>query len=208
MAWHDVTRPLGEGTPVYPGDIVPSFRQEDRGRYRISEIHLSTHSGTHIDAPSHYIAGGAAVHEIPPRVLVGEVTVLPVPGRKTEIGPWDLGGARAERLLFKTWYSGEKTFREDYPGLSLACAEALVQAGTRCVGIDSPSIEPYSGDGAVHRALLSRNTAVIEFLDLSGIAPGIYWMVALPLRLEGLDGSPCRVLLRDPGGGVRDGYRA
>ncbi len=196
MVYHDVTRPLKEGIAVYPGDIVPSFRQEDRGRYLLSELHLSTHSGTHIDAPSHYIRGAMTIDMIPIENLVGECTVVSVPGKESVIGTCDLRPG-TERVLFRTWYSGEDTFRDDYPGLSRQCAATLAGLGIRCVGIDSPSIEPYDGDGTVHRTLLGHGITVIEFLDLSAVEPGKYWMVALPLRLEGLDGSPCRVFLGD-----------
>lgn len=197
MAWYDVTRPLREGIAVYPGDLEPSFHTEDRGSYIITAMRLSTHSGTHVDAPSHYIRGAPGVDGIDPAALIGECRVVGVGGLESQIEARDLGGANGERILIRTWYSGEQGFREDYPGLSPACAVALAGAGVRCIGIDSPSIETFSGDGTVHRTLLSKGVAVIEFLDLSNVRPGKYWMAALPLRLSGLDGSPCRVFLRD-----------
>lgn len=201
VAWHDVTRPLTNGGVVYPGDHVPSMVQEDRGRYLLSSLCLSTHSGTHIDAPSHYIPGGAPVDVIPPKKLVGACRVVEVRGEVTDIVPSHLESVlgRVGKILIRTRFSGERTFREDYPGLSPAAADALADAGVDCVGIDSPSIEPYTGDGSVHRTLLSKGVVIIELLDLGRVAEGKYWMVALPLRLEGLDGSPCRVMLRDCG---------
>ncbi|MCU0631942.1 MAG: cyclase family protein [Methanolinea sp.] len=199
MSWYDVTRPLTGSVVVYPGDHVPSMVQEDRGRYLLSSLHLSTHSGTHIDAPSHYIPGGASVDAIPPGQLMGECRVIEIPGKEQVIGAGllepSLGGVR--KILIKTRFSRETEFNEDYPGLSPDAAEAIVRAGIGCVGIDSPSIEPYSGDGSVHRTLLSRGVVIIELLDLGMVREGTFWMVALPLRLEGLDGSPCRVFLRD-----------
>lgn len=201
MAWHDVTRPLTGRVVVYPGDHVPSMVQEDRGRYLLSCLHLSTHSGTHIDAPSHYIRGGAPVDAIPPGQLIGRCRVIEIEGKGTEIGAGALAPALGgvERLLVKTWFSREDEFRDDYPGLSHEAAAAVADSGIGCVGIDSPSIEPYAGDGRVHTTLLSQGIAIIELLDLSCVEGGDYWMVALPLRLEGLDGSPCRVLLQDTG---------
>lgn len=199
VAWHDATRPLTYGAVVYPGDDVPSMIQEDCGRYLLSHLHLSSHSGTHIDAPSHYIRGAACIDEIPFDKLTGDCRVLEIPGRETEIAVSSLGPALAGagKILLKTWFSKEMEFREDYPGLSPDAADALVGAGIECVGIDSPSIEPYHGDGSVHRTLLSHGIVIIELLALEGIIGGDYWMVALPLRLRGLDGSPCRVILRD-----------
>ena len=188
---------------VYPGDHVPSMVQEDKGKYLLSSIHLSTHSGTHIDAPSHYIRGGAPVDDIPPEKMIGGCRVIGIDGREPEINARVLEPAlgNTRKILLKTWYSGEIGFSPDYPGLSCDAADALVNAGIECVGIDSPSIEPYDGDGSVHRALLSRGVVIIEMLSLGGVGNGDYWMVALPLRLEGLDGSPCRVFLRDQGEG-------
>ena len=203
MAWYDATRPLTGGVVVYPGDHVPSMVQEDRGRYLLSSLHLSTHSGTHIDAPSHYIHGGASIDAIPPERMIGGCKVIEIPGRDPEISARLLEPAMrdARKILLKTWFSGEREFQEDYPGLSPDAAEAIVLAGIECVGIDSPSIEPYCGDGSVHRTLLSHGVVIIELLSLEKVRRGDYWMVALPLRLEGLDGSPCRVLLtdREPG---------
>lgn len=203
VAWHDATRPLTHGVAVYPGDHVPSMIQEDRGRYLLSSLHLSSHSGTHIDAPSHYIRGAACIDEIPFDKLTGDCRVLEIPGRETEITAATLEPALAGsgKILLKTWFSKEVEFREDYPGLSPDAADALVSAGIECVGIDSPSIEPYHGDGSVHRTLLSHGIVLIELLALEGIRGGDYWMVALPLRLAGLDGSPCRVILRDTDSG-------
>jgi arylformamidase len=79
----------------------------------------------------------------------------------------------------------------------MTAATALLHAGIICVGIDSPSIEAYQSDGSIHRLLLSHGITIIEFLDLSKVLEGTYWMVALPLRLQGLDGSPARVILMD-----------
>ncbi len=120
------------------------------------------------------------------------------------IGPEDLEGrlAGARKVLLKTWYSERRWFTPEYPHLAPAAASCAVQAGIDCLGIDSPSVEGMDGSGRVHRTLLSRGVAIIEMLDLSGIAEGDYWLIALPLRLTGLDGSPARVVLVQgaPGG--------
>jgi arylformamidase len=199
MNWYDVTRPLADGMLTYPGDIVPRVRQEDRGKYLLSCLRLGTHSGTHIDAPSHYLRGDHTVDRIAPDLLIGPCRVVLVAGRVRKIGRSDLEPLvhGAERVLIRTWFSKEHGFSEDYPGLAPDAAALLSGAGVRCIGIDSPSIEPFDGDGSVHRTLLSAGAVIIECMDLSAADPGEYWMAALPLRLEGLDGSPCRVFLRD-----------
>jgi arylformamidase len=201
MTIFDVTRPLSPGTLVYPGDIVPAFRAEDHGAYIIAGLTLSTHSGTHIDAPSHYLRNDATVDRIPAGHLLGKCSVADLSGVAGEIMPEHLGdippGTR--RVLFRTSFSGRFAFSPDYPSLSPAAAVVLAGSGILCVGIDSPSIERFGGDGSVHRTLLGAGVAIIELLDLIRVPAGEYDMVALPLRLEGLDGSPARVLLSDEG---------
>jgi len=99
------------------------------------------------------------------------------------------------RLLLKTSFSGHHQFTEDYPSLSFDAAHLITSNAIHCIGIDSPSIESYHCDGSVHRELLGNGCIIIELLDLSAVPEGDYDMIALPLRLEGLDGSPARVVL-------------
>lgn len=193
----DITRPLKEGMLVYPGDIIPSFRQADHGRYLISDMHLSSHTGTHIDAPAHYLKSGDTIDTVPLRNLMGQCRVIDVSGAGTLIRAAHLRGTirGATRLLLKTGFSGKATFSDAYPSLAPDAAHLLTEAGVKCIGIDSPSIESFDCDGAVHRQLLEKGCLIIELIDLSGVPEGEYEMMALPLRLEGLDGSPARVIL-------------
>ncbi len=192
----DVTRSLNREMLVYPGDLVPSFSQADTGRYRISDLRLSTHTGTHIDAPAHYLTSGDTIDAIPLTSLIGRCHVIDLSG-STPITAAGLTGRLngVKRLLIRTRFSGEKTFAEEYPSLAPDAARAVTDAGIACIGIDSPSIESFTGDGTVHRQLLGNGCLIIELLDLSGVDEGEYEMVALPLRLAGLDGSPARVVL-------------
>ncbi len=193
----DVTRPLSENAVVYTGDTRPGFCQRDQGLYLISVIHLSSHSGTHIDAPVHYLKQGMTVDEIPPSALIGGCRVIDLSSLDGEISPDPieefLDGAG--RILLKTRFSAKNRFESEYPCLSPEAADMLVSRNIQCVGIDSPSIEKFNCDGSVHRTLLKSGCIIIELLDLSGISPGDYTMIALPLRLKGLDGSPARVIL-------------
>lgn len=193
----DATRSLTRNNVVYPGDIPPDFHQEDRGQYLLTEMSLSTHSGTHIDAPSHYLKDRRSIETIPFELLMGRCTVFDLGGIDGQIESFHLEKRRGDlkKILIKTNFSEKSDFDPGYVALSLSAAAAVVESGVHCVGIDSPSIEPFSGDGSVHRMLLGRGVAVIELLDLSAVQEGEYWMIALPLRLDGLDGSPCRVLL-------------
>lgn len=197
----DVTRPLSGNILVYPGDSEPVFLQSDRGRYRITDLHMSSHAGTHIDAPAHYLNEGDTIDTIPLSHIVGTCRVVDVSlSPNTTISAADLEGriSGAKRLLLKTWFSGRDSFIEEYPCLTYDAACLITESGIRCIGIDSPSIESFNCDGAVHRRLLSSGCIIIELLDLTDISDGDYEMVALPLRLTGLDGSPARVILMEP----------
>jgi len=195
----DVTRPLSEDTLVYPGDCHPAFRQADHGNYRITDLHLSTHTGTHIDAPVHYLKTGDTIDTIPLSHVMGTCRVLNVTHAGTSITANHLKGRLdgVDRLLLKTSFSGNNRFDKNYPSLAADAAHLITGYGMKCVGIDSPSIESYECDGTVHRELLSHGCIIIELLDLSKVKDGDYTLVALPLRLTGLDGSPARVVLID-----------
>jgi arylformamidase len=198
----DVTRPLSEGILTYPGDIPPVFRQEDRGHYLITGLRLSTHTGTHIDAPVHYLKTGDTIDTIPLSHLMGTCRVLDVTRAGTSITANHLKGRldKVDRLLLKTSFSNTNQFEENYPSLTADAARLITFCNMKCVGIDSPSIESYECDGTVHRELLSRGCIIIELLDLSHVEEGDYTLVALPLRFTGLDGSPARVVLLDENG--------
>lgn len=199
MTVYDVTRELSGDAVVYPGDIIPEMKTEDNGQYVITDLHISTHSGTHIDAPLHYIRGGRTVDMIPPKRLFGPVQVLDLTGVSGEIKIKDLEGwVQGETGLFiKTDFSKKSRFEPGYTSLSTEAAEYLADSGLLCIGIDTPSIEAFDGNGDVHRTLLGKNIVIIELLDLTLVQEGSYFMAALPLRLKSLDGSPARVLLSD-----------
>jgi len=196
---YDITRPLSEDTLIYPGDIRPWFNEIDNGQYRVTEMTLATHTGTHLDAPSHYLKGGRTVDEIPPERLAGPAQVLDCSDIGSVIGPDRLDGRLdgTRTLLLKTWFSDRQEFDPGYPSLSLEAAQALVDAGITCLGTDAPSIEEFEGDGSVHRLLLGSGMIILELLDLSAVPAGNYFMVALPMRIKGADGSPVRAILRD-----------
>ena len=198
----DITRPLSEGILTYPGDIPPVFRKVDNGTYRITCLHLSTHTGTHIDAPVHYLKTGDTIDTIPLSHVMGRCRVLDVTRAGTSITSDYLKGRLdgIDRLLLKTSFSNTDRFEENYPSLTADAARLITGCGMKCVGIDSPSIESYECDGTVHRELLSRGCIIIELLDLSKVEEGNYTLVALPLRFNGLDGSPARVVLLDDNG--------
>lgn len=193
----DVSRPLTEGMLIYPGDIHPTFIQKDLGKYLMSEIHMSTHTGTHVDAPVHYLKTGDSIDTIPLSHLIGKCRVLDMSRAGNNITTHHLKDQLdgVSRFFLKTSFSGTDRFKEEYPSLTPGAARMVTALGMKCIGTDTPSIESYRGDGSVHRILLSCNCIILELLDLSQVEPGDYEMVALPLRLKGLEGSPARVVL-------------
>jgi arylformamidase len=193
----DITRPLGPGVPLYPGDAKPFFRMREQEGYTITDLGITTHTGTHLDAPAHYLAGATTVDRLPLERFMGKARVLDLQDAGNAITAGALAGRlpAGERILLKTRASGVSSFGPDFPHLTRDAARALAETRPPVVGIDSPSIEAPGENGSVHRELLERGIPILEFLDLSGVPEGEYLMVALPLRLEGLDGSPARVVL-------------
>jgi len=193
----DITRPLSTATVSYPGDTPPQFSQRDAGLYLISDLSMNSHSGTHIDAPVHYLKTGDTIDTVPLDHLIGPCRVIDVTGAGSAITAAALRGrlGNAKRILLKTAFSRETLFKEDYPHLIRDAADLLIENGVLCVGIDSFSIEAFVCDGSVHRTLLGNGCLIVELLDLSDVREGEYDMAALPLRLAGLDGAPARVVL-------------
>lgn len=204
MLIYDITRPFREGMLIYPGDIVPRMIREDKGDYLVTRLSLGSHSGTHIDAPAHYLRGAATIDQIPLEQLIGPARVIDVTGGSGMITAEEIAGKAPgiQTILLKTPFSGMQTFSPDYRSLSPDAAAVLAGEGVRCIGIDTPSIEQYGGDGSVHRLLLGEGMVIVELLDLGSVPEGDYYMVALPLPLHDGDGSPARVVLLSgrPGG--------
>jgi len=192
----DITRPLSEKTFVYPGDCTPVFTRKVHAGYRTSEIRMGSHSGTHIDAPAHCAGYSGTIDTVPLSSLLGRCRVIDVMAAGPEITASHLAVVdTVPRILLKTGFSVTDTNGTGFPGLSSDAARFLIDRKIECIGIDSPSIG-YAGDeDTVHHILLGHGCIILEFLDLSGVPAGDYLLAALPLRLEGLDGSPARVVL-------------
>jgi arylformamidase len=198
----DITRPLTEDILIYPGDKRPVFRQGDRGHYLISNLQMSTHTGTHIDAPFHYLKSGDTIDSIPLSHIMGKCRVIDMTCAGTSITSHHLEGRidGIHRMLLKTSFSEKDCFDENFPSLTADAARFITGMNMKCIGIDSPSIESYNCEGTVHRELLSKGCIIIELLNLSNVREGDYTLVALPLPFAGLDGSPARVVLIENNG--------
>jgi arylformamidase len=187
----DVSVPVRPGMVTYPGD--PEVRLErvssiaDGAVANISRLDFGVHSGTHVDAPVHFVDGAPGADALPLDVLVGPCVV--VDGLEPAAVP-----AAAERVLFKTSNSRlweRDSFADEFVALDGEAARALVAHGVRLVGIDYLSI----GDEEAHHVLLDAGVVAVEGLDLRGVEPGPYGLVCAPLKLVGSDGAPARVLL-------------
>jgi arylformamidase len=205
---YDVTVPLVPGLPAYPGD--PPFEIEAIQRlgsapFSLSRMSLATHTGTHVDAPAHFLPGGATIDSLPLEILLGKARVVEIPAReridRADLEPRDLRDDL--RILLKTRMSGQMLkpgFQEDHLYLSGDAAAYLAQAGLKLVGFDYLSVDRYGApDYPAHHALLEAGVIIVEGLDLSEVEPGEYDMACLPLRVADGDGAPARVILRSRG---------
>jgi arylformamidase len=211
MTIYDISVPLCANMPTYPGDpgieISKWLTLANGDPANVSFIKFGAHTGTHVDAPAHFIAGASTVELMPLDVLIGEALVVELASDQMVIDEDVAERACREgvtRVLFKTrnsdfWNQPDQTFRSNYTYLTTEAAEALVKHGVKLVGIDYLSIEKFqSEDFATHHALLSNNVVIVEGLDLREVPPGVYELMCLPLRIrEGSgDGAPARAVLR------------
>jgi arylformamidase len=207
-SFHDVTVPLAPGMLAYPED--PPFSLEAVQRLgsapcSVSRMSLSTHTGTHVDAPAHFLVEGATVDRLPLEILMGKARVVEVLAReRVERADLESHDLRDDlRLLLKTRMSGQilrHPFQEDHVYLSRDAAVYLAQAGIKLVGFDYLSIDRFGAHTfPAHHVLLEAGVVILEGLDLSEVVPGEYDMACLPLRVAGGDGAPARVVLRSRG---------
>ncbi len=191
----------------WPGDptpLVEKARDMDRGdSCNVSKLTLSSHAGTHVDAPSHFLRGRTPIDRMPLDVAMGPARVIaikdPVHVTREELEPHRIN--RGERILLKTRNSPRcwkgAAFRSDFVYLTHDAARLLAERRVRVVGVDYLSVGGYKKDGATtHRILLGAGVWIIEGLNLTRVKPGRYELACLPLRLEGLDGSPARAIVR------------
>jgi arylformamidase len=208
MKFYDITVPIRSGMPIYEGDPglkIDAWSSLAAGdSANVSFLHLGAHTGTHVDAPAHFIEGGAGIDSVALEVLIGPARVVHVPEDRTEIDSGFLATCdldNVQRLIFRTRNSGfwNGGFRKDFTHLLPEAAEELANRGVKLVGTDYLSIEKFhSGHHRTHISLLSRGVVIVEGLNLSEIAAGDYEVICLPLRIAdgARDGAPARVVLR------------
>lgn len=212
MKLYDISMDLSSATPVWPGDPPLSLTEAARIRHgdpvNVTRADMSAHTGTHIDAPLHFIDGASGIDAYPLDTFIGPCFVIDVSKRidielvTAEILEEAAIPRGTERLLLKTPNSTRlalegNRFFTDYCALSLDGAQWITARGIRLVGIDYLSIGPFTAPAPVHLELLGKNCAILEGLDLSAISEGVWNLLCLPLKLTGRDGAPARAVLTD-----------
>lgn len=206
MRYYDISLDLSSETVRWVS--APPLELHERRRMHrgdpanASAVTMSVHSGTHVDAPFHFIEDGAGIDALPLEVFMGPALVYPVDARRhitaEHVNAIDLGGVT--RVLFKTRNSellkkGE--YDPAFVAFSMEAARALVARGVKLVGLDYLSVAHADEQVPVHRAFLDHDVVLLEGVDLSEIVPGRYELICFPVKLHGLDGAPCRAVLRD-----------
>lgn len=207
MAIYDISEPIATDTAVFPGDnpftSESVMQMADGASCNVSTIRMSVHCGTHADAPTHYVEGAEDVSELDLSVYLGPCRLLDVTGigSPSLVDPACLAGKLdgVERVVLRTKSTHDHTaFDPAFTALGPAAAQVLVDAGLRLVGIDVPSMDHATcRDLGAHHVLRSGRLGLLENLDLSGVPPGDYELIALPLKIVGADASPVRAVLRD-----------
>ena len=207
MDWIDISMPLKSGMVHWPGDPgvkIERVRDVEKGdRNTLSEVCMGAHTGTHMDAPLHFIRGGAGIDQLPLDVAMGRARVIEIEDGESikveELQKHDI--LRDERILFKTRNSSlvwrEVDFVEDFVHMSIEAARFLVERGVSLIGVDYLSVGGYKKDGSeVHQTLLQAGIWLIEGLDLSKVSAGEYDLVCLPLKIVDGDGAPARAVVK------------
>ncbi|KKH50898.1 cyclase family protein [Methanosarcina sp. 1.H.A.2.2] len=220
----DVTVPISSLTPIFPGDPEPSIEKVctlEKDGCAVSRLSFGSHTGTHVDAPSHILQDGLSVDKLDLERLMGKAVVLDLSRRNGALTDNILDKAyndqkiteRVSILLLKTQASFRNEQHPEIPGfqagkpdrkeefeesayLDATAATWIVRKGFKTVGIDEFSVDSLSSESLpAHHMLLSNNVSIVECLDLSAVEAGKYFFLCLPLKIEGCDGAPARALL-------------
>ena len=205
----DISVRVEEEMPVWPGDPPPRIQtvaEHSSDGYHLSRLELSAHTGTHLDAPFHFLDNAPQMPEIPQRIFFLRARVLRFQGKGPIPGDWlkeqPLGGAEA--VLFRTqnsewWRKGDRRFHRDFVALSGEAARMLADARVQLVGVDYLSVDPFeSTDFPAHKALLGAGILILETIRLDRVPEGEYGLICLPLSLSVPDAAPARAMLIPP----------
>jgi len=196
----DISIPLTPSMPVWPGDPPPLMQGQSSGKVLVTSLSMGLHTGTHLDAPRHFLPDGKTLDAYPLDRFTGPVRVCAIHGadsiRLDDVRGFDLSGV--ERVLFRTCNSNlweESGFQSGFIGLDPDAASYLAASGVKLVGIDYLSIQAFGVDNNVHTILLENDVLILEGLNLSGVEDGDYMLCCCPLFIPGVEASPVRAIL-------------
>ena len=200
----DISQVLRPGLPVWPGDTPFDFERTrtigDGSPVNVGRMTMSTHSGTHADAPLHYAADGADAAALEPDAYLGECLVIDARDAGSEIKVGDLPPIdSADRVLFRTWDAfPHEQWRADWTAIAPGAIRWLAAQGVKLIGTDAPSLDPQESKAMdAHRAVLEEDMRILEGLVLDDVPAGRYELIALPLKIEGGDAGLTRAVLRE-----------
>lgn len=205
----DITVPLTTEMPIWPGCKgirITQIKCMDKGDpYNLSRFDFNLHTGTHVDAPLHFLQNGTTVEKLSLDVLVGPCYVAHLPNA-TDITACNLNDLNLpsgiERLLLRTrnselWAAKSTEFKKDFIAITHDAAQWIVDKGIRLIGVDYLSVQRFYDDSRTHQILLGADVIALEGLNLSEVKPAFYELVCLPLKLVGAEGAPARAILRE-----------
>ncbi len=208
MKIHDITLTISPSIPVWPGDTNVWLERvekiENGDMDNLSQIKMGVHTGTHIDAPFHFVQDGIKIDELSLDTLIGPCQVIEVADEVDLITADVISKANISsnfpRILFKTrnskhWLGENHGFDRNFVGISEDGATSLVKLGMKLVGMDYLSVAPFNSSKPVHDILLEADLILLEGADLSNITPGIYTLICLPIKLGETEGAPARAIL-------------
>jgi arylformamidase len=210
MRTYDLTLTISPDFPTWPGDPkVEIFRKqkiEDGESANVSQMNISVHTGTHVDAPYHFLEKGDTVENLSLKTLKGRAYVVHFPDSVELVTAELLENAdippRTRRILIRTknsklWAKENQygPFIKNYVALDKGAAEYMVKKGVKLIGVDYLSVAPFEDTAPTHKVLLSAGVVIVEGLNLSKVSRGRYNFYCLPLKLAGSDGAPARAIL-------------
>jgi arylformamidase len=204
--WIDISTTIKNGMVHWPGDAEVKIKKEQSmqasDECNVTTLQMSAHTGTHVDAPLHFIASGTDASEISLEKLIGVVKIFDIENPKT-ISLEEVRNLHIEigcKIIFKTKNSNrnwsEEPFNHQFVYLSTEAAQFLVDKNVQVIGVDYLSVAGEENGSSVHRILLNQDILIIEGLALQNIEPGNYEMICLPLKIKDADGAPARVIIR------------
>jgi arylformamidase len=202
----DISQRLRPGLPVWPGDTPytesATWRLDADCPVNVARVTLSTHAGTHADAPRHFVAGGTPIGELGLEPYLGPCQVLDVTAGGSRIEPSEVRGrleSGVGRVLLRTYDRAPlQRWQADFAAVAPQTVDYLAATGVVLLGVDTPSLDSQDAkELAAHRTAHGHGMAILEGLVLDGVAEGCYELIALPLPLQNLDAAPVRAVLRE-----------